>query len=79
MINNVLPNIKISAGQKGDYENLNTAKRVNPTFPHITDINNDHASIHITTGEHTPLKTELKVMLKVQILCLVEKKFLTLF
>ena len=59
-INNVLPNIKISAGQTGDYENLNTAKRVNPTFPHITDINNDQASIHITTNEHTPLKTGAK-------------------
>ena len=58
--NNVQPNIKISVGQKGTNEELNNFKRTNIHFPHFTNINNDEASIHITTNEHNPLKTGAK-------------------
>ena len=62
--NHTQPNIKITVGQKGKSEKLNNSKRVDPTFPHITNVNNDQANIYITTNEHVPLKTGFKSLAK---------------
>ena len=58
-VNNVKPSLKISVGQ-GFNKKLNDLKQVDPSFPHITNINSDEASIWITTAENVPLKTSAK-------------------
>lgn len=64
--NQVLPSIKISVGQGNDDTNkkLNDFKRANKTFCHISNINNDNASIYMTTNEHHRLKTGFKSLAK---------------
>mgnify|MGYP003133807068 CR=1 FL=1 len=57
--NNAKPNIKISCGQ-GFSTELNGYKNVHPNFPHEENINNDEASIYITTAEHIPLVASAK-------------------
>ncbi len=49
------PNLKISVGQ-GYNQKLLRDKDSDTSYPHIEDINNDEASIWITTNEHIPIK-----------------------
>tara|TARA_B100000287_G_scaffold171987_1_gene162178 strand:- start:821 stop:2152 length:1332 start_codon:yes stop_codon:yes gene_type:complete len=54
--NNTKPNIKISVGQ-GYNSQLNQMKAVNQKFVHLEKINDDEASIYITTNENVGLRT----------------------
>ena len=49
------PNLKISVGQGYNTELL-VDKNSDDSYPHIEDINNDEASIWLTTNEHIPLQ-----------------------
>ena len=58
------PFVKITAGQsKLDNQLLKNKKR-NHHIPHITNINNDGASIYLTTNEHIPLQTDASSQVK---------------
>tara|TARA_E500000331_G_C17232405_1_gene703237 strand:+ start:81 stop:1382 length:1302 start_codon:yes stop_codon:yes gene_type:complete len=62
-INFTKPFLKLTVGQ-GRNEALVNAKADDINYPHITEINSDEASIHITTNEHIPLKTAAKSKMK---------------
>ena len=51
------PFVKITAGQSKLDNQLLKNKKNNRNISHITNINNDGASIYLTTNEHIPLQT----------------------
>jgi hypothetical protein len=58
------PSVKITVGQsKVASEQLNL-KEASALVSHKTNINNDDASIYITTNEHIPLKTDVASQMK---------------
>tara|TARA_R110000851_G_scaffold76110_1_gene167460 strand:+ start:1956 stop:3317 length:1362 start_codon:yes stop_codon:yes gene_type:complete len=52
------PSIKITVGQSEVASEQLNLKKSSPLVSHKTNINNDGASIYITTNEHIPLKTD---------------------
>ncbi len=62
-VNFTKPFFKLTVGQ-GKNEALVEAKAGDIHYPHISEINSDDASIHITTNEHIPLKTAAKSKMK---------------
>jgi len=58
------PFVKITVGQSKVNNTMQTLKENNSFVPHKTNINNDDASIYITTNEHIQLRTDAGSQMK---------------